>query len=218
MGANGFLAHKIFLADSLDRQEEARRLGEEYLAESRRLGMLQEELIALDHLGVLTFAAGDLDRAEAYTVDALALAREANDRPSLASLDLNMGDILMAKGAYQEALPFLHEALFLVQEIGNETRIALTMEALARCLWHIDKQNLRAVRWMAYAQARLDASGQLRLPFELAMRAEIREELEANLDEATLTRIWAEGESISLEQTLEELLQTLPQTPESMAQ
>ena len=212
MGANGFLAHKAFLADSLGRQAEARRLGEEYLAESRRLGMLQEELTALDHLGILAFADGDLDLAEAYTVDGLALAREAQALPSVASLDINMSEILMAKGAYLEALPLLREALSLERQFGRKSRVAYVTEALSRWAWYCDKQNLNAVRWNASAKARLEASGQLRLPYELAIYARTREDMEASLDEATLTRVWAEGESMPFESALEELLHALPQT------
>ncbi|MFN2293019.1 MAG: ATP-binding protein [Candidatus Promineifilaceae bacterium] len=215
MGANGFLAHRIFLADSLGQETQARKLNEEYLAESRRLGMLFEELIALDNLGMLLLDEGDLVQAQAYTDDAIVLAREANHRPLLASLDLSMGDILMAKEDYPQALPFLREAIYLVQEIGNETRIALTLEALSRWAWYSDKQDLNAVRCNACAKARLEASGQLRLPSELAIYARTTKDMEARLGKELLARLVLEGKSMPFEEALEELLRTLPQTTKS---
>ncbi len=211
MGANAFLGRMSFFAESLGKQAEARRLAEEHLAESRPLGMLMEEITALDQLGWIACADGDFDQAEAYTIDAIALARETNDRPSLASLDFNMADILMAKSAYTEALPFLREAIFLVQEIGNETRIALTMEAMSRLVWYCDKQNLNAIRWNASAKARLEASGQLRLPHELAIYARTTEDMEASLGKEEFTQVWAEGDQMPFEEALKELLCALPQ-------
>lgn len=64
---------------------------------------------------------------------------------------------------------------------------------------------------MACAITRLTTGGELQAPDEIARRARIRTELEANLGEEEVARAWAEGEQMTVEEVLEELLLALPQ-------
>jgi hypothetical protein len=74
---------------------------------------------------------------------------------------------------------------------------------------------LNAVRWHARAKARLEESGQLRLPYELAIYARTSKDMEASMRKVQLARLVAEGESMPLEEALEELLRGLPKTTKS---
>lgn len=210
MTANYFLAQMTMLAAMQGQPMEARRFAEECLIASRQLNMVMAELIALDNLAIIDYAAGNLDQAKEFVADGIALAREKNHRYYLAAMEIVMGDILMAKDAIQEALPFLREALSLYQEMDHQFGIPESVERLAEWVWR-SYQTESAVCWMACAITRLTAGGELQAPDEIARRTRIRAELEANLGEEEVARAWAEGEQMTVEEVLEELLLALPQ-------
>jgi hypothetical protein len=170
--------------------------------------MLREEILALDNLAFISYTEGNLEQAEEFASDGIALAREANFTYSLAALELIMGDILMDKGARSEALPFLREALSLFQDMGHQFGIPQSIERLAEWSWRNNKNESTPVRWMACAIAQLTANGE-QPPSKMARRAWIRAELETSLGEEEVSRAWAEGEQMSVEEVLDELLLAL---------
>jgi hypothetical protein len=109
----------------------------------------------------------------------------------------------------------LREALALFTEMDHQFRIPEIIERLAEWTWRTNarrdnKKSVKPVRWMACAIARLEATGHIQPPLEIARRARIRSELETELGEKEVARAWAEGEQLSVEDALEEIYRALP--------
>ena len=211
MGVNYFLAQMSLHAIMQDQRVEARRLAEECLSRSRQLGMLVAEFIALDFLGIIERMDGNFDLAEQYITDGLLLARQANYEFYLAGFVLDMGDILMAKGRFQEALPFLREAAVRFQAIEDQVFTAAVITSLAKWAWHGNKQNASPARWVACATAQQER--QLLTPYAYSWLAGLIVDLQAGLSEEAFTRAWEEGQNSSVEEVMNEISLALLGSP-----
>jgi predicted ATPase len=211
MTTNYFLSQMTMLAGMQGKLLEARLSAEDHLSASRRLGMIQDELIALENLASITYSEGDYDQAETYAADGMALAREANYPYYLAALCLHMGNILMAKDDDLEALPFLSEALSLYQTLEDMVGIAYCISMLAELIGHFHLVDTAPVRWMASAITWLEAAGHVTDPDEAARQARVQAKIKARLGEQVFEQAWAVGAEMSFEEALEEILLALPQ-------
>ncbi len=211
MTTNYFLSQMTMLASMQGEYEKAQRFAEEHLTTSRRMGMIQDELIALESLGTIACTTGDFDLAETYTEDGIALAREVKYPLYEAGLCFNMGYILMVKGVDLAALPFLSEALSLYQTTEDKIGIAYCISMLAELMAHFHRVDTAPVRWLASAMTWMEAAGHMLDPDEAARQASVQAKIEARLGEEVFERAWAVGAEMSLEEVLEEILLALPQ-------
>ncbi len=203
MCANYFLAQMSLHAIMQDQRVKARRFAEECLSSSRQLEMLVAEFIALGFLGIIERMDGDFDLAEQYITDGLLLARQANYQFYLAGFVLDMGDILMAKGRFQEALPFLREAAVRFKAIEDQVFTAAVIKSLAKWAWHENKHDTSPARWVACAAAQQE--GQLLTPYAYSWLAGFKADLESDLGEEVFVRAWAEGQNLSVEEVMDEI-------------
>jgi predicted ATPase len=195
---------------------EAHRLAEQCLNMSRQLGMLRTEIMTLNSLGLIAYAEGDLDLAQHYFADDLTLTREANWPYTVGVLASNMSDVLMAKGAYSEALVFLREATSIAQDFGGQHFLGECIERLALWAWRANawidnKFGLKPVRWLACATAVIERSGHDREPYYQPRFNAFKKEMEANLGEEAFAQAWAAGVKMSVEEALDEILPILAQ-------
>jgi tetratricopeptide (TPR) repeat protein len=205
MTATYFLAQMTMLKIMQGQLIEGHRYAKECLNASRQLNIVQAELIALDNLGRLDYEAGNLDQAEEFIADGIALARETNYRYYQAGMNIVMGEILMAKNANQEALPFLQEA-FSFSEIWTIKLEFWKVSSTWRNGYGVKTKRTPApIRWMAGATAHLMANGQIQPPSEIARRARIREEMEASISPEGVARAWAKGQRLSIEESMVEI-------------
>jgi tetratricopeptide (TPR) repeat protein len=75
---------------------------------------------AANNLALAAREGGDLDQAQAWTEEALALSVTQGDRHREAALHNNLADLLHLRGRSQEAIPHVKAAVSIYAEIGVE--------------------------------------------------------------------------------------------------
>lgn len=80
--------------------------------------------------GVLARAQGDLQRAETFLTNSLALWRTLNDQPGIALALNSLGVLLFNQRAYERAEPFFEESKLLYQTLGDQGRVAVVLNNL----------------------------------------------------------------------------------------
>jgi hypothetical protein len=105
-------------------------------------------------------------------------------------------------GNYKEALSLYRETLPDWQKIGHRGAVAHQLE----CMAYIAKareQGERAVKLISAAQALRAASSSLRTPQEQKEYEREVEGLRAGMDEKTFDVLWAEGQSMDMDQAID---------------
>lgn len=211
MSANYFLVQMSILAIMQDRRAEARRYAKRCLDNARQMKMLVTEIMVLDILCEIARADGNFDLAEQYAMDQLIIAREGNFKYYLAGAVLDVGHILMAKGSFSEALPFLREAAVRFQEIGDQVYMAQVIKDFSLWIWHANKQQPSSARWLACAVAK--EKHQLLTPYMKTWLANFCADLKAGLGEETFATAWAAGEDLIVDEAMAEISLALPLEP-----
>ncbi|HEY0603386.1 MAG TPA: tetratricopeptide repeat protein [Herpetosiphonaceae bacterium] len=85
---------------------------------------------ALHGAGILARAQGDLQRAETFLTDGLALWRELHYQPGIALALNSLGVLLFNQRAYDRAAPFFEESKLLHQALGDQRRVAVALNNL----------------------------------------------------------------------------------------
>jgi predicted ATPase len=144
---------------------------------------------------------GDHERAYALYEEALAEAREREDRHAAAYALRHLGRLHLGQGRADGAVECLREGLPVVLELRDRRCTPPCLEALGYGLIQRD-QPVEAIRLFAAAEAIRDSTG---MPLGRADRA--RQESECALLEAQLGRdrfaaAWLEGRAMSLEEAI----------------
>jgi tetratricopeptide (TPR) repeat protein len=153
-------------------------------------------------LARLAYIRGDLVEARKHADLMLDLHREMGDQRSVTGHQSDMAHVAREMGNYEQALALYRETLPAWQKIGHRGAIAHQLE----CMGFIAKareQAERAVKLMSAAEALREASSSLRTPRE---RIEYDEELAGlrlGMDEKTFDLLWAEGQSMNMEQAID---------------
>ncbi len=151
--------------------------------------------------GGIRSAAGDQAGARQDFDDALALARANGDRAGVArSLQL-LAALSRARGADDDAMGLLHEAVTLQSEIGI-SGLPSSMEAMAG-MGADQGRPAHAARLYGAAEALRSACGASRRPEEVAAYEADVARLRAVLDVAELAAAWAEGAALSRDDAVE---------------
>ncbi|MFN2135332.1 MAG: ATP-binding protein, partial [Candidatus Promineifilaceae bacterium] len=190
--------------------QQSNDMAEENLFMARQLGMLYLELLALEALGLNALAQGRLEVAKQYLADDHALCKEANYRPALAASAINLGDVFRAEKAYPNALAFYSESLAIFQSIGSQNGVVENMERLAQWAWETNRPNPQPVRWLACSLKWLEQRDEARSPIDEARVAALREDINARLNKECLAQAWSEGERMTIEEALAEMVEALP--------
>ncbi|MBV9786665.1 MAG: tetratricopeptide repeat protein, partial [Chloroflexi bacterium] len=107
---------------------------------------------ALRGAGVLARAQGDLESAELYLTESLALWRELQS-PSGMALALNsLGVLLFNQRAYERAEPFFEESRLLHQALGDQQRVAIALNNLGNIAFKQGNLEQAAERYSASLQ------------------------------------------------------------------
>jgi tetratricopeptide (TPR) repeat protein len=194
---------------ALDRGEysEALPLLEESLARARAAADSWGIAVALINLGLLSGLQGNYIRARELLEESLALGRARGDARSIAYALDNLGTFAVAQGDCARARELLEESLALHSELGDTAGAVEGLEDIARIAIVVG-QPLHAARLLGAAEALRSASGAarplyLQAPVEGAVEA-AREALGTEL----FTVVWAEGNTLSLEQAIATALAT----------
>jgi predicted ATPase/DNA-binding SARP family transcriptional activator/Tfp pilus assembly protein PilF len=145
---------------------EARRLGEECLANYRAVGDSRGLWGALNGLGLTAHAVGDYERALAHLRQALELAERTSDSTSRTMTLGGIGAVLRTLGRLDEAAEMLRTALHAAAEVGDprtQADVLHNMGLLAAQVGDLDQARRRTRESVAafgrfrFADGQLDA-------------------------------------------------------------
>jgi hypothetical protein len=153
-------------------------------------------------LAQLAFYRGDMPEAQKHADLMLDLHKEMGDQLGITGHQSEMAHIWRQLGNYKEALALYRETLLEWQKIGHRGAVAHQLECfafIARAL----EQGERGVKLMSAAEALRTASHSLRTPKESNEYDRELAGLRAGLDEKTFDLLWAEGQSMDMEQAID---------------
>jgi hypothetical protein len=132
----------------------------------------------------------------------LDLHKEMGDQLSVTGHQSAMAHVARQRGNYKEALALYRETLPDWQKIGHRGAVAHQLESLA-FIAKAQEQAERAVKLMSAAEALRQASNSPRTPQEQIEYDRELASLRAGIDEKTFDVLWAEAQSMSMEQAID---------------
>lgn len=101
----------------------------------RRHDLPQEEAFVLNHLGLVAYAQGEYEKAEAFYQDSLEMSRRATDSGDFtgdqeATTLVNLGALVREQGQYERARRLIQEGLALHQRSGKQREQAIALQVL----------------------------------------------------------------------------------------
>jgi tetratricopeptide (TPR) repeat protein len=181
---------------------QAATLLDEALTLRRAIGDKRGIASSLENLGMVMRSRGDDDRAVALYHESLALFQEIGDNTSQAILLINLGDALRKQGDHASAVTLYHESLALhgaAQTFG----VASCLEGLAAIAGALGAPQRAARLWGAAAALR-DALGTPLPPADRPDHDGAVAAARTAMGEAAFAAAWAQGQEMSLEQTIAE--------------
>jgi tetratricopeptide (TPR) repeat protein len=192
--------------------EQANQCFAEGLPFYRQIGDKDGLAMALAGLGEVALRQGDYGDAIELLEESLTLRRETSDKWGIAASFGTLAWVALRQGDLKKATTLLAESLHLRRELEDVGGIAWCLEKLAEIALTAgqressprrDEDFRRAARLFGAAEA-------LRAPVNSAIDLVDQPEYErqvaivqAQLDEATFTTTWAEGQAMTLEQVIE---------------
>lgn len=120
------------------------------LAAAEKLGIVEEQIAHLTHLGFSYFMNGNSDKATALCERSLQLGRDHGDRNAEATSLYHLGMFRMKTGHLEAALTALEEALAIYREIGDRGAEARALDTLGLTYDHL-KQPEKALEYLTQA-------------------------------------------------------------------
>jgi non-specific serine/threonine protein kinase len=175
---------------------------EEALALGREIGEIHLQLYAYSGLGEAAVRRGQYDRASAMLEQGFALNREMNDRWESGAITGSLGWVALRRGDFKRMRVILRESLSIRVELEDKGGIAWCLEKLAEAA-ALTGERQKAARIYGAASA-------LRAPLASAIDPadqpdydRIISSLRSALNVETFAALWAEGESMPLDQVVE---------------
>ena len=135
----------------MGRYEEAKAQLVPALHSARQLGDRSAEASALAELGrIVGVFQGDEKAGRQYFDEALPIARELGDRPTLLFILRQLGNMVIARGDYQPAVEFLEESIAIARKLGDSYSVAQGLNSLGLA-FHVHDDLERAAS--TYAEA-----------------------------------------------------------------
>ena len=153
-------------------------------------------------LSRLALFRGDIAEARKHADLMLDLHREMGDQLSVTGHQTGVAHVARQMGNYQEALALYRETLPDWQKMGHRGAVAHQLECFA-FIAKAQEQGERAVKLMGAAEALRAASGSLRTPQERIEYDRELASLRAGMDEKTFDVLWAEGQSMNMDQAID---------------
>jgi hypothetical protein len=153
-------------------------------------------------LAQLAFYRGDMAEARKHADLMLDLHREMGDQLSVTGHQTAMAHVARRRGNYPEALALYRETLPDWQKMGHRGAVTHQLECFA-FIAKAQEQGERAVKLMSAAEALRQASSSARTPQEQIEYDRELADLRAGMDEKTFDLLWAEGQSMSMDQAVD---------------
>jgi tetratricopeptide (TPR) repeat protein len=188
---------------------EAQRLKEEALGIFKECGTPQEIAYTLFHLGHLSgFVDSDYPAALKFYQEGLDLLREAGHVEGITHGLANVGTALAGMGDAAHAAPLIAESLRCYHERGSLYNMMLSLRraaAVAAGLGLVEN----ALRLAGAGDRQRSALGVPEPDVFLRVYARMLEPARTQLDEASQSRLWAEGSALTLDQAVDLALKVL---------
>jgi len=151
-------------------------------------------------------AQGNYERAETLHNQSLKLKRASKDTWSITFSLTSLARLALSQGDHAQAKELFQESLKLRQQLGYTQGIAASLAGLAGLAMAMG-QAQQAVRLFGAVEKLNDATGASLSPQAYTYYVQYLEMTRNQLDEVTFANLWAEGQSLLLEQAIDEALQ-----------
>jgi non-specific serine/threonine protein kinase len=179
------------------------------LEESLRLwneqGARHEMAWSLMFLGDLHAERGDYERAQEYYRASMERLREAGNLNLLSYALRRAGYASIQQGDFRRAGEFFEQSLELNLELGINQGIVGCLTAISQLVL-MEGAAAKAVRLLGAGEALLKSGDSRLLARDRIQHDQCRMDARHRLDEATFDAAWAEGQSMTLEQAIQEAL------------
>jgi DNA-binding CsgD family transcriptional regulator len=207
-----YLLARLLFVQQQD-QARARQLAEQSLAQFRELGEIALSDLPRGLLGLIQLEQGELEAARPLLEDSLLIAKQTGAETEVVYVALGLarllalqGDVVAARGQYQESLDLLF-----VCNVYKE-QIAASLEGLA-ALEAGQGEPVQAARLWGAAQALREAIGAPLYPIYRDSFERAVAQTRVVLGERTFRTAWAEGRLLTAQQALAALRQAQLPTP-----
>jgi tetratricopeptide (TPR) repeat protein len=156
---------------------------------------------SLIYLGDVALIQEDVERARSLYQESIAFLRELGDMNFLAYSVRRLGQLAWRAGDYEKAMALFRESLIKNQAVGDP-RGAIACLAGFAAIGLAQGTYERAAQIMATVETQLTLIGIRLLPVDKMEYERNLAILRAKLDEKTLTKFWAKGKGLSLEQAV----------------
>jgi non-specific serine/threonine protein kinase len=153
-------------------------------------------------LARLAFYRGELSEARKHADLMLELHRKMGDQHSVTGHQSEMAHVARRMGNYPEALSLYRETLPDWQKIGHRGAVAHQLECVAY-IAIAREEGERAARLLSAADALRLTSNSIRTPQEQLEYDSELSALRLGMDEKNFNLLWAEGQSMSMDQAIE---------------
>jgi tetratricopeptide (TPR) repeat protein len=175
---------------------------EEGLALAREIGDRETIAYGLNVLGEIYRMQGDYAAAKQVYEESLPIAREVGDQLRETMIMGNLGIVAFNLGDFEQARARDLEAYKLALEIENDYLIRGALSYSGGYLGVLGQPE-RAVRLMAAGDTQLAAIGSRRQAADQHEIEKLIALVRKQLDDETFDRLWAEGESLSLDDAID---------------
>ena len=159
--------------------------------------------MALADLGVVARLQGDYERAAVLHTESLALGREVGDKWRSASSLASLGLVALLRGEHERAAMLYEESLTLCREIRDRWIVYDCLDGLA-AVTCAQGQYEQAARLLGAAEALRTILGFSPLAVDQVAHAAHVAAARAGLEDAAFAAAWADGQSMTLEQTIDQ--------------
>jgi len=188
-----------------DEHERAAEAFEEAISIQRSLGQVTGLGTALRYRGLVAGVLGDFATAYGLCEESLALASRDGDPSAVAQALILLATVARYEDDLDRARPLYAEALGIAAEIGEILDVRWAFEGLAGVACR-DEQHALAARLLAKAAQIGELTGYRLQPAEQSAHEADVESVRAALPARELEAAWAAGESMELDQAVEDAL------------
>jgi tetratricopeptide (TPR) repeat protein len=150
---------------------------------------------ALTGAGGIAWWQEDIEAAQGFYEEALAIERQLGDPARIADALYNQAFVAAAEGDFDGAFRLFEESLVLFRRAGDESGVA-------RADWMIVIRDLAAGNWDRPLAKAEEAGGRAPLEFLAGFLGDPEAEARAHLPQDTAQRAWDEGRTMSIDAAL----------------
>lgn len=181
--------------------EQAAALLHESVTLFRELGDRSGMAGTLSCLGEVVHCQGNHERARAFYEESLLLERQLENKKRVAVVTANLGYVALQQRELHQAATLFGQAMAISQELGNKNHIAICLAGFAGIACAKGEPG-RAARLLAASTLLYQTIGAQLDAADRGAWDSILAATRAELDQASFSAAWAEGETMTIEQAI----------------